>query len=83
MESEGTEGLLFDAQEGLRLLSELSAIGAESSGSRREAEGRSLMEGIDIQAIVRQAVQEFANSEKAKSEPAARVKHFETPGMGV
>ena len=28
------------------------------------------MEGIDIQAIVRQAVQEFANSEQAKSEPA-------------
>ena len=28
------------------------------------------MEGIDIQAIVRQAVQEFANNEQAKSEPA-------------
>jgi len=28
------------------------------------------MEGIDIQAIVRQAVEEFANTEKAKSEPA-------------
>jgi hypothetical protein len=28
------------------------------------------MEGIDIQAIVRQAVQEFTNTEKARSEPA-------------
>jgi len=28
------------------------------------------MEGIDIQAIVRQAVQEFVNHEQAKSEPA-------------
>jgi hypothetical protein len=28
------------------------------------------MEGIDIQAIVRQAVQEFVNNEQAKSEPA-------------
>ena len=28
------------------------------------------MEGIDVQAIVRQAVQEFVNSEQAKSEPA-------------
>jgi hypothetical protein len=28
------------------------------------------MEGIDIQAIVRQAVQEFVNGEQAKSEPA-------------
>ena len=28
------------------------------------------MEGIDIQAIVRQAIQEFVNSEQAKSEPA-------------
>src|ERR1017187_9833626 len=28
------------------------------------------MEGIDIQAIVRQAVQEFVNNEQAKTEPA-------------
>jgi hypothetical protein len=28
------------------------------------------MEGIDIQAVVRQAVQEFVNNEQAKSEPA-------------
>lgn len=28
------------------------------------------MEGIDIQAIVRQAVQEFVNSDQAKNEPA-------------
>jgi len=28
------------------------------------------MEGIDVQAIVRQAVQEFVNHEQAKSEPA-------------
>jgi hypothetical protein len=28
------------------------------------------MEGIDVQAIVRQAVQEFVNNEQAKSEPA-------------
>src|SRR3954454_18472575 len=30
------------------------------------------MEGIDIQAIVRQAVQEFVNNEQAKTEPAHR-----------
>ena len=30
------------------------------------------MEGIDIQAIVRQAVQEFVSTEQAKSEPAHR-----------
>ena len=30
------------------------------------------MEGIDIQAIVRQAVQEFVSNEQAKSEPAHR-----------
>ena len=28
------------------------------------------MEGMDIQAIVRQAVEEYANAEKTKSEPA-------------
>jgi hypothetical protein len=28
------------------------------------------MEGIDVQAIVRQAIQEYANNEQAKSEPA-------------
>jgi hypothetical protein len=28
------------------------------------------MEGIDVQAIVRQAIQEFVNNEQAKSEPA-------------
>jgi hypothetical protein len=31
------------------------------------------MEGIDIQAIVRQAVQEFVDSQQAKTEPAHRV----------
>jgi hypothetical protein len=31
------------------------------------------MEGIDIQAIVRQAIQEFASNEQAKSEPAYKV----------
>jgi hypothetical protein len=35
------------------------------------------MEGIDIQAIVRQAVQEFANTEKAKSEPAYKAELVE------
>src|SRR5580698_9281646 len=35
------------------------------------------MEGIDIQAIVRQAVQEFTNSEKAKSEPAYKAEVLE------
>ena len=31
------------------------------------------MEGIDIQAIVRQAIQEFVTNEQAKSEPAYKV----------
>jgi hypothetical protein len=31
------------------------------------------MEGIDIQAIVRQAIQEFASSEQSKSEPAYKL----------
>ena len=35
------------------------------------------MDGIDIQAIVRQAVQEFANSEKEKSEPAYKAELLE------
>jgi len=35
------------------------------------------MEGTDIQAIVRQAVQEFANTEKAKSEPAYKAELVE------
>jgi len=35
------------------------------------------MEGIDIQAIVRQAVEEFANTEKAKSEPAYKAELVE------
>ena len=35
------------------------------------------MEGIDIQAIVRQAVQEFTNSEKARSEPAYKTELLE------
>jgi hypothetical protein len=35
------------------------------------------MEAIDIQAIVRQAVQEFANTEKAKSEPAYKTELLE------
>src|ERR1039458_5964901 len=41
-------------------------------GNRKRGIGfsRRFMEGIDIKAIVRQAVQEFANSEKTKSEPA-------------
>ena len=30
------------------------------------------MEGIDIQAIVRQAVQEFVSNEQARTEPAHR-----------
>src|ERR1051325_3611724 len=35
------------------------------------------MEGIDIQAIVRQAVQEFANAEHSKSEPAYKAELVE------
>src|SRR5947209_10760302 len=35
------------------------------------------MEGIDIQAIVRQAVQEFASSEQSKSEPAYKAELVE------
>jgi hypothetical protein len=35
------------------------------------------MEGIDIQAIVRQAVQEFSNTEKARSEPAYKAELLE------
>lgn len=35
------------------------------------------MEGIDIQAIVRQAVQELANAEQAKSEPAHQAELLE------
>lgn len=35
------------------------------------------MEGIDIQAIVRQAVQEFTNNEKARSEPAYKAELLE------
>jgi hypothetical protein len=35
------------------------------------------MEGVDIQAIVRQAVQEFVNDEKAKSEPAYKAELLE------
>jgi len=35
------------------------------------------MDGIDIQAIVRQAVQEFTNSEKARSEPAYKAELLE------
>ena len=41
------------------------------------------MEGIDIQAIVRQAVQEFVNNEQAKTEPAHKGRvagGAETPG---
>jgi len=35
------------------------------------------MEGIDIQAIVRQAIQEFVNSEQARSEPAYKTELLE------
>ena len=35
------------------------------------------MEGIDIQAIVRQAVEEFASAEKTKSEPAYKAELVE------
>jgi len=35
------------------------------------------MEGIDVQAIVRQAIQEFVNSEQAKSEPAYKAELME------
>ena len=35
------------------------------------------MEGIDIHAIVRQAVEEFANAEKTKSEPAHKAELLE------
>jgi hypothetical protein len=35
------------------------------------------MEGIDIQSIVRQAIQEYANAEQAKSEPAHQAELLE------
>jgi hypothetical protein len=35
------------------------------------------MEGVDIQAIVRQAIQEYANAEQAKSEPAHQAELLE------
>jgi hypothetical protein len=35
------------------------------------------MEGIDIQAIVRQAIQEYANAEQSKSEPAHQAELLE------
>jgi hypothetical protein len=35
------------------------------------------MEGIDIQGIVRQAIQEYANAEQAKSEPAHQAELLE------
>jgi hypothetical protein len=35
------------------------------------------MEGIDIQALVRQAIQEYANAEQAKSEPAHQAELLE------
>jgi len=35
------------------------------------------MEGIDVQAIVRQAIQEFVNNEQAKSEPAHQAELLE------
>jgi hypothetical protein len=35
------------------------------------------MEGLDIQAIVRQAIQEYATNEQAKSEPAYKVELHE------
>src|SRR5579862_2370554 len=35
------------------------------------------MEGIDIQAIVRQALQEYSNTEQAKSEPAYKAELLE------
>jgi hypothetical protein len=35
------------------------------------------MEGIDVQAIVRQAIQEYTNNEQAKSEPAYKAELLE------
>ena len=35
------------------------------------------MEGIDIQAIVRQAVQEYTSGERAKNEPAYKAELVE------
>ena len=35
------------------------------------------MEGIDIQAVVRQAIQEFADADKAKNEPAYKAELLE------
>ncbi len=35
------------------------------------------MEGIDVQAVVKQAIQEFVNSEQAKSEPAYQAELLE------
>src|SRR5450631_4143676 len=47
-----------------------------SSVPRQQGNGR-YMEGIDIQAIVRQAVQEFVNNEQAKTEPAHKAELVE------
>ena len=38
------------------------------------------MEGIDIQAIVRQAIQDYQSAEQAKSEPAHRPNWWKSGG---
>jgi hypothetical protein len=55
---------------------EPSGTGKIRSGRAFEF-GRRFMEGIDIQAIVRQAIQEYANAEQAKSEPAHQAELLE------
>ncbi len=60
---------LCDARQEIKnqMAEEIDAVGRAER--RRDEIGR-YMEGIDIQAIVQQAVQEFVNNEQAKTEPA-------------
>ena len=46
-------------------------------GGIKSREDRRVMDGIDIQGIVRQAIQEFVNNEQAKNEPAHRAELVE------
>ena len=50
---------------------------AQDRTEAASAAERESMEGIDIQAIVRQAVEEFANSEKTRTEPAYKAELVE------
>jgi regulator of protease activity HflC (stomatin/prohibitin superfamily) len=47
-----------------------SGEGGDTRVSCEGMRGEGCMEGIDVQAVVRQAIQEFVNNEQAKAEPA-------------